>query len=66
MTLIANIVVALVGRLHVHCRVRKTLLWQMPVGPRAFGPYRAVTASRKRLFVQALPSVIGLVRVAPG
>ena len=66
MTLIANTVAALVALLHVYRLVRKMLLWQMPAGPRAFGLYRAATASRNRLFVPALPNVIGLVLVAPG
>ena len=115
MSLIANLVVALVGLLHVYILVLEMFLWTKPAGLRAFGHspaaaeaskvlaanqglyngflaaglfwglslgaagfgvkvffllcvavagvYGAATASRKILFVQALPAAIGLALV---
>lgn len=115
MSIIANIVVALVALLHVYFLVLEMFLWDRPAGLKAFGQtpeqaaatkvlaanqglyngflaaglcwglslgpagtavklfflacvliaglYGAATASRKILFVQALPAAIGLVLV---
>lgn len=115
MPLIANVVVALVGLIHVYILVLEMFLWDKPAGLRAFsltpeaaasskvlaanqglyngflaaglfwglvlgpagtgvklfflacvlvaGLYGAATASRKILFVQALPAAVGLVLV---
>ncbi|KRC09935.1 hypothetical protein D9M68_774320 [compost metagenome] len=115
MSLIANIVVALVALLHFYFLVLEMFLWDKPAGLKAFGQtpasaaatkvlaanqglyngflaagllwglwlgpagfgvkvffllcvlvaglYGAVTASRKILFVQALPAAVGLVLV---
>jgi putative membrane protein len=112
MSLIANLVVALVGLLHVYFMVLEMFLWTQPTGLRAFGNtpekaeltkvlaanqglyngflaaglfwglslgaagtgvkvffllcvlvaglYGAATASRKILYVQALPAAVGL------
>ena len=112
MTLIANIVVAVVALLHIYFLVLEMFLWDKPAGLRAFGQtpeaaraskvlaanqglyngflaaglvwglmlgtggtgvklfflgcvliaglYGAVTASRKILFVQALPAAVGI------
>jgi putative membrane protein len=114
-SLVANVVVALIAFLHVYILVLEMFLWDKPVGLRAFGQtqeaataskvlaanqglyngflaaglfwglslgssdigvkvfflscvliaglYGAVTASRKILFVQAVPAVIGLILV---
>jgi putative membrane protein len=115
MLLIANVVVGLLGLLHVYILVLEMFLWDKPAGLRAFGQtpasaaatkvmaanqglyngflaaglfwglwlgaegfgvkvffllcvlvaglYGAATASRKILFVQAVPALIGLVLV---
>ena len=115
MSIAANVVVALVGLLHVYFLVLEMFLWTKPAGLRAFGQtleaataskvlaanqglyngflaaglfwglslgaagtsvkvfflvcvliaglYGAATASRKILFVQAVPAAIGLVLV---
>jgi len=115
MSIVANLVVALVAILHVYFLVLEMFLWDKPAGLRAFGQtpeqaaaskvlaanqglyngflaagllwglilgaagtdvkifflccvlvaglYGAATASRKILFVQALPAAIGLVLV---
>jgi putative membrane protein len=115
MSIVANIVVALVALLHVYILVLEMFLWDKPAGLKAFGQtaeraaatkvlaanqglyngflaaglfwglslgaagnpvkifflacvlvaglYGAATASRKILFVQALPAVVGLVLV---
>jgi len=115
MSIVANIVVALVALLHVYFLVLEMFLWDKPAGLKAFGQtpesaaatkvlaanqglyngflaaglfwglslgtagtsvkvfflacvliaglYGAATASRKILFVQALPAAIGLVLV---
>lgn len=115
MSLIANIVVGLIGVLHVYILVLEMFLWDKPAGMRAFGNtqaaatatkvlaanqglyngflaaglfwglslgsagtsvkvffllcvlvaglYGAVTASRKILFIQAIPAAIGLALV---
>jgi putative membrane protein len=116
MTLLANVVVALVALLHVYFLVLEMFLWDKPAGLRAFGQtreaaaatkvlaanqglyngflaaglvwgltlgaegtaikifflacvliaglYGAATASRKILYVQALPAAIGLLLIA--
>jgi putative membrane protein len=116
MTLLANVIVALVASLHVYFLVLEMFLWDKPAGLRAFGQtreaaaatkvlaanqglyngflaaglvwgltlgaegtaikifflacvliaglYGAVTASRKILYVQALPAAIGLLLIA--
>ena len=118
MSLIANIVVGLVGVLHLYFLVLEMFLWDKPAGLRAFGQtkeaaaaskvlaanqglyngflaaglfwglwlgpagtsvkiffllcvlvaglYGAATASRKILFVQALPALVGLLLIALG
>lgn len=53
MAIAANIIVALVALLHIYFLV---LLCSVVVA----GVYGAATASRKILFVQALPAAIGL------
>ncbi len=115
MSLIANIVVGLIGVLHVYILVLEMFLWDKPAGMRAFGNtqaaatatkvlaanqglyngflaaglfwglslgavgtsvkvffllcvlvaglYGAATASRKILFIQAIPAAIGLALV---
>ena len=115
MSLIANVVIALIGLLHVYILVLEMFLWDKPAGLRAFGQtresavaskvlaanqglyngflaaglfwglslgasgtdvkifflscvllagvYGAATASRKILFIQAIPAAIGLVLV---
>lgn len=115
MSLIANVVVGLIGLLHVYILVLEMFLWDKPAGLRAFGQtreaaaaskvlaanqglyngflaaglfwglslgasgtgvkvfflicvliagvYGAATASRKILFVQAVPAAIGLALV---
>lgn len=115
MALIANIIVALIGLLHIYILVLEMFLWDKPAGLRAFGQskeaataskvlaanqglyngflaaglfwglslgaagisvkvfflscvliaglYGALTASRKILFVQAVPAAIGLIFV---
>ena len=115
MSLIANIVVGLIGLLHIYILVLEMFLWDKPAGLRAFGQtqeaataskvlaanqglyngflaaglfwgvslgaggtevkvfflccvliagvYGAATASRKILFVQAVPAAIGLALV---
>lgn len=116
MSLAANLVVALIGLLHVYILVLEMFLWDKPAGLRAFGQtpqsaaatkvlaanqglyngflaaglfwglslgaggqgvklfflgcvlvaglYGAATASRKILFIQAVPAAIGLVLVS--
>jgi putative membrane protein len=115
MSLIANVVVALIGLLHVYILVLEMFLWDKPAGLRAFGQslekaqaskvlaanqglyngflaaglfwglslgsagdsikvfflscvlvagvYGAATASRKILFIQAIPAALGLLLV---
>jgi len=115
MSIIANVVVAVIGLLHVYFLVLEMFLWDKPAGLRAFGHtreaaaatkvlaanqglyngflaaglfwglvlgtggtdvkvfflscvliaglYGAATASRKILFIQAVPAAIGLVLV---
>ncbi len=115
MTLLANLVVALIALLHVYILVLEMFLWDKPAGLRAFGQtleaataskvlaanqglyngilaaglfrglwlgaeggavkvfflccvlvaglYGAATASRKILFIQAIPAAIGLLLV---
>ena len=115
MSLIASVVVALIGLLHVYILVLEMFLWDKPVGLRAFGQslekaqaskvlaanqglyngflaaglfwglslgaagdsikvfflscvlvagvYGAATASRKILFIQAVPAALGLLLV---
>ena len=115
MSLIANVVIALIGLLHVYILVLEMFLWDKPAGLRAFGQtresavaskvlaanqglyngflaaglfwglslgasgtdvkifflscvllagvYGAATASRKILFIQAIPAAIGLMLV---
>lgn len=115
MSLIANVVVALIGLLHVYILVLEMFLWDKPAGLRAFGQslekaqaskvlaanqglyngflaaglfwglslgaagdsikvfflscvlvagvYGAATASRKILFIQAVPAALGLLLV---
>ncbi len=115
MTLLANVVVALIAALHVYILVLEMFLWEKPAGLRAFGLtpemakatkvlganqglyngflaaglfwglalgpeghavkifflacvlvagiYGAATASRRILFVQALPAAVGLALV---
>jgi len=115
MSMIANVVVALIGLLHVYILVLEMFLWDKPAGLRAFrqkqefatatkvlaanqglyngflaaglfwglwlgpagfgvkvfflscvlvaGVYGAATASRKILYIQAVPAVIGLALV---
>ena len=49
MSLAANIVVALIGLLHVYILVLEMLLWEKPAGRRAFGMSREQAAATKVL-----------------
>ncbi|HEX6092281.1 MAG TPA: DUF1304 domain-containing protein [Dongiaceae bacterium] len=78
MTLITELVVVLVALLHAYFLILEMFLWDKPVGLKAFGHskeqasatkvlvagvFGALTASRKILYLQALPGLIGLVLV---
>lgn len=56
MALVANSLIALIAVLHVYILVLEMFLWDKPTGL-----YGAATASRKILFIQALPAALGLV-----
>jgi putative membrane protein len=49
MTLVANVVVALIGLLHVYILVLEMFLWEKPAGRRAFGMTREQAAATKVL-----------------
>ncbi|GAD20603.1 predicted membrane protein [Acidovorax sp. MR-S7] len=49
MSLAANIVVALIGLLHVYILVLEMFLWEKPAGRRAFGMTREQAAATKVL-----------------
>lgn len=49
MQLLANIVVGLIGLLHVYILVLEKFLWDKPAGMRAFGLTRAAAAATKVL-----------------
>ncbi len=49
MSLIANIIVALIGLLHIYILVLEMFLWDKPVGLRAFGQSKEAAAASKVL-----------------
>ena len=49
MSLVANIVVALIGLLHVYIMVLEMFLWDKPAGLRAFGQTQAAATASKVL-----------------
>jgi len=49
MSLVANIVVALIGVLHVYILVLEMFLWDKPAGLRAFGQTQAAASASKVL-----------------
>jgi putative membrane protein len=64
MTLITELVVVLVALLHAYFLVLEMFLWDKPVGLKIVaGVFGALTASRKILYLQAVPGLIGLILV---
>lgn len=78
---LANLAVLLIALLHVYILVLEMFLWDKPRGMKAFGLkpefaaqtkvlaaglYGAATASRRILFIQAVPATIGLVLIYLG
>ena len=76
--MLATLLVALVAIIHLAILVLEMFLWEAPAGRRAFnlsadfarqtrvlaaGIFGALTASRKILYIQALPALLALVAV---